>query len=275
MWRFRRTRRRPQMRASPRKSEMDACKNLPAESSPSARVGSRPPLPIGPDDQYREMLGDYRTMPAPSRYLARLAAAQPTREDLLELLAELNTTVGYCKIPLCFELGAPSLWLNAKTMFWVDAQGRQALTDTALQALAVRACEEAVCTNHNTGARFMVQREADKWFARRRPLAHWAVCVLTSHDLTPSILLQCDDALTLSRLAQVCRLTPELQLGLDAAWRALVVSRWASGRSRSSLNCRGRGGINCSHRLLRKMFRSHHRRAKASVSLASAVHLHT
>ena len=202
---------------------------LPKFSERASRLDPRRSLPIGPGDQYREMLGDYRTMPAPSRYLARLAAAQPTREDLLELLAELNTTVGYCKIPLCFELGAPSLWLNAKTMFWVDAQGRQALTDTALQALAVRACEEAVCTNHNTGARFMVQREADKWFARRRPLAHWAVGVLTSHDLTPSILLQCDDALTLSRLAQVCRLTPELQLGLDAAWRALVVSRWASG----------------------------------------------
>ena len=208
---------------------MDACKKLAADPRSVLRRVAALCLWVGPGDQYWEMSSDYSTMPAPSRYLARLAAAQPTREDLLELLAELNTTVGYCKIPLRLELGDPSFWLDAKTMFWVDAQGRQALSDTELQALAVRVCEEAVCTNRGIGARFMVQREADKWFARRRPLAHWAVGVLISHDLTPSILLHCDDVLTLSRLAQVCRLTPELQLGLDAAWRALVVSRWAAG----------------------------------------------
>ena len=140
----------------------------------------------------------------------------------------------YCTDPLRFEGGngfAPGFALTntpTTTSFWVDALGRQALSHTELQALAVRACEEVVCTipnipEHNV-APFMVQRDADKWFARRRPLAHWAVNVLISHDLTTSILLQCDDAITLSRLARVCRgwAAPELQLGLDAAWRTLA-----------------------------------------------------
>ena len=184
--------------------------------------------------EYREMppssRSDYSTTPTPSRFLVRLAAAQPTHEDLLELLADLDTAVGYCTTPPRVSFSADILEV-VHTSFWVDAQGRHALSHTELQALAVRACEEAVCTRPNIGTRFMVQREADKWFARRRPLAHWAVNVLISHDLTTSILLQCDDAITLSRLARVCRgwAAPELQLGLDATWRALVVSRWASG----------------------------------------------
>jgi hypothetical protein len=86
-------------------------------------------------------------------------------------------------------------------------------------------------------AKAMINQMIETYFCRAKPLAAWCTTALLSPDLSIIFLRFCDDARTISRVAQVCKAWAS-GVVLQPLWRAVVTKRWPGlGQQLPELGC--------------------------------------